>query len=326
MIRKVDVSHKTIFFIAGFLGFLWVIYQIRDVILLFFVAIILMSALSPLVDRLVRFRLPKALAVTIIYIVVFGTLTLLLAITLVPLIDQTASLSSTLPNKLQAFFPPGTVNSGFLQQKSTDIFGNILGTAVTVFSNTVAIISIAVLTFYLLLDKERFEKLLSQLFVNHQERALKLIEKIEDKLGSWLRGQALLSVVIGVLSYVLLTLLQIPYALPLAILAGLLEVVPMIGPIVSAIPAILVAYFSSPTLAIFVGIGYLVIQQTENHIIVPQVMKRAVGLNPLVVILAIAIGGRLLGIGGALLAVPITVVIQIIVEDLLKIHLDTNPT
>jgi predicted PurR-regulated permease PerM len=126
--------------------------------------------------------------------------------------------------------------------------------------------------------------------------------------------------VVGVLCYILLFSLQIPFALPLAILTGLMEVVPVIGPIISAIPPILIALTISPAVAIFVAAGYLVIQQFESHIIVPQVMKRVVGLNPLVVILAIAIGGRLLGISGALLAVPIAVVVQIILEELF--HLD----
>jgi predicted PurR-regulated permease PerM len=133
-----------------------------------------------------------------------------------------------------------------------------------------------------------------------------------------MRGQLALSFIIGGAAYLGLSILSVPYALPLAILAGIMEVVPVIGPIVSAIPAILIAYLISPFLALMVALIYFVIQQLENHLIVPQVMNKAVGLNPLVVILAIAIGGRLLGISGALLAVPITVVIQIITEDILN--------
>ncbi len=97
-----------------------------------------------------------------------------------------------------------------------------------------------------------------------------------------------------------------------------MELVPVIGPIISAIPAIILASLVSPALAAIVALGYFAIQQTESHIIVPQVMKKALGINPLVVILAIAIGGKLLGIAGALLAVPITVVVQVILEDYFK--------
>lgn len=320
MNRKVDISHKTIIFIAGFIGALWVIYQIKDVILLLFVAIIFMSALSPYVERMVGWKIPKSLAIALIYVLTILVLGSLIYVIITPLIEQTASLSVSLPHTIEKLMPPGTFNRSLIEERLTDVFGNALGVTVTIFSNTIAIISVAVLTFYLLLDKERFEKLLAGLFINNQQRAKQIIEKIEYMLGAWLRGQVVLSIVIGVFSYILLFALNIPYALPLAILAGIMEVVPVIGPIISAIPAILIAYVSSPSpaIALIVAIGYLVIQQLENHIVVPQVMKRAVGLNPLVVILAIAVGGRLLGIAGALLAVPITVVGQIIVQEVLN--------
>ena len=113
-------------------------------------------------------------------------------------------------------------------------------------------------------------------------------------------------------------MVEYPFALPLAILSGLLEVVPVIGPIISSLPGILLALTISPVLALAVAAMFLVIQQAESHIIVPQVMKRAVGLNPLVVILAIAVGTRLLGIVGALLAVPIAVVLQIVVTEIIE--------
>ncbi|MBI3485980.1 AI-2E family transporter [Candidatus Daviesbacteria bacterium] len=319
MTRKIDISHKTIFFIAGFIGALWIIYLIKDVILLLFVAIILMSALSPFVEKLMHWKFPKGLAIGLIYLAIILIIGLLLYVIVTPLIEQTSSLTTSLPHTIEKLMPDGTFNRNLLEQKLTDIFGNALGVTLTIFSNAITIVSIAVLTFYLLLDKERFENLLSHAFVSNQSRAKKLITRFEDMLGAWLRGQVVLSLVIGIMSYILLYIFKIPYALPLAILAGIMEVVPVIGPIVSAIPPILIAYVTSPSpaLPLFIAIGYLAIQQLESHIIVPQVMKRAVGLNPLVVILAIAIGGRVLGISGALLAVPITVVVQILLEEIL---------
>ncbi len=320
MTRKIDISHKTIFFIAGFIGALWVIFQIKDVILLLFVAIILMSALSPFVEKLMKWKFPKGVAIGLVYLIIVTIIGLLLYSIVTPLIEQSSSLTTSLPHTLERIMPPGAFNRNLLEQKLTDIFGNALGVTVTIFSNVIAIVSVAVLTFYLLLDKERFENLFSQAFVGNAPRAKKLITRIEDMLGAWLRGQVVLSLVIGVMSYVLLLLIGMSsFALPLAILAAIMEVVPVIGPIISAIPPILIAYVTlSPATALVVAVGYLAIQQLESHVIVPQVMKRAVGLNPLVVILAIAIGGRLLGIGGALLAVPITVVGQIVVEEILN--------
>ena len=151
-----------------------------------------------------------------------------------------------------------------------------------------------------------------------EERVRNLTVQIEEKLGGWFRGQLFLSLVIGVLSFIGLSILGISYALPLAVIAGVMEVIPVIGPIISAIPPILIALTISPILGLGVAIMYFVIQQLENHLLVPQVMKRAVGLNPLVVILTIAVGSRLLGFAGALLAVPIAVVIQIVATEIIE--------
>lgn len=318
MTRKIDISHKTIFFISGFLALLWALFLIRDVILLLFVAIILMSAIYPIVDFLMKYKIPKVFGIAIVYVLIIGFLAGLISIVITPLVEQTKNLALAFPLLLEQLFPPGSIDESIIQQEISAFSRNALTVTLTLFGNFLAIISIAVLTFYLLMEKERAEKLLSQFFIGRDEKVKRIIQRIEYKLGAWLRGQLILSLVIGVMSYVVLTILGVPFALPLAIVSGLLEVVPVIGPIISAIPAVLIAYVTSPVLALMVGISYFVIQQLENHLIVPQVMRKAVGLNPLIIILAIAIGGRLLGITGALLAVPITVVAQIIAEELLK--------
>ncbi len=316
--HKVDISHKTIFFIAGFLALIWALFQIRDVIILLFVAIIFMSALYPILEWLEKFKVPKVLGIIIIYIFVIGVITGLISLVVTPLAEQTANLVQTLPKTIEHLLPPGTIDPSLLRQEFSDISKNILTFTVAIFTNLITLISILVLTFYLLLEREKLDQLLAQFFIGREERIKNISRQIEDKLGSWMRGQISLSIIISVLVYIALTLLSVPFALPLAILAGLLEVVPVIGPIISSIPAILIAYITSPVLALIVAGVFFVIQQAENHFIVPQVMKKAVGLNPLIVILAVAIGGKLLGITGALLAVPITVVIQIITEDVLK--------
>lgn len=318
MNKGVDVSHRTVIFVTAFLLIIWILYQIRDVILLFFVAIIFMSALSPIVDLFKKLKVPTSLGIAVTYIFILGLISLLIALTVTPLIEQTSTLAVVLPHSIAQLLPSDLIDRSILQKELTNISKDALTFTLTIFSNVVGFISVVVLTFYLLLDKDRFKRLLAQLFVHHEERAIRVIEKVEDKLGAWLRGQIFLSLIIGTMSYFLLWFLGIPYALPLAILAGLLEVIPVIGPIISAVPAVFLAYLVSPTTAVFVAFGYLAIQQLENNLIVPQVMRRAVGLNPLVVIFAIAVGGRLLGIGGALLAVPITVVIQLIAQEVLN--------
>lgn len=317
--HKIDISHKTVFFIAGFLALLWALFLIRDVIVLLFIAIILMSALAPIVEKLVNWRIPRALAIALTYVVFLSLFIEIISLGVTPLIDETNNLIRSLPENINSLIPSNIpIDKSVLQQELSAQTKNALGVVFTLFGNFIAFVSVLVLTFYLLLERSKLDALIAHFFIGREERVKKIIRQIEEKLGSWMRGQLVLSLIIGILVYVVLTFLAVPYALPLSILAGILEVVPMIGPIIASVPSILVAYLTSPVLGLITAVSFFVIQQMENHIIVPQVMKKAVGLNPLIVILAVAIGGRLLGVSGALLAVPITVVIQLIIEGALK--------
>ena len=316
--HKIDISHKTIFFITGFFLLLWALYQIREVIILLFVAIIFMSALSPVVSYLENLKFPRTISVAIVYVMIITIIGSIISFVVTALVDETATLAQNIPTYAQRLLPDGVLDVSVLNNQITGISSNAFSFTFTIFNNLLAIISILVLTFYLILERAKVDKLVGQMFVGHELRASRIMIRIEEKLGSWLRGQIVLSFIIGGLVYIALAIPGVPFALPLAIIAGILEVVPVIGPIISAIPAILIAFTSSPILAAYVAIAFFVIQQLENSLIVPQVMNKAVGLNPLIVILAVAIGGKLLGISGALLAVPITVVIQILIEDVLK--------
>lgn len=282
-----------------------------------------MSALSPLVDYMTSRKIPKGLAIAVSYLIIVAVVGLLVTLIVTPLTNQTTNLVFNLPQTIEKLSPSLGLDRELIQREITNISQHAVTFTLTIFSNFLTLISVAVLTFYLMLDRDRLYRLLTSLSPRQKEKTQKLIQKIESKLGGWLRGQITLSFVIGLMSYILLFVFNVPYALPLAILAGIMEVIPVIGPIISAIPAILIAYVSSPALALFIGLGYFAIQQAENHFIVPQVMKRAVGLNPLIVILAIAVGGRLLGVAGGLLAVPITVVLQILLEEYLEVDLDS---
>lgn len=318
--RHVDINYKTIIFITVFLLGLWIVGQILDVILLFFVAFIFMSALYPVTDKLVSFKVPRVLAVLFILIFTITFIAVLLAVGLTPLIKQTIDLSQQLAVTLNSLFNAVGINESVIQQELAAFSSEAVNITVNIFKNVISLVSILVVSIYLLLDREKIENYGTSFFGEKQERAKKTLRIIEDKLGAWLRGQILLSLLIGVLVYIGLLVLGIEAALPLAIIAAFLEVIPVIGPIIAAIPAVLIALTISPVSAGLVAGLYFAIQQLEGHLVVPQVMKKAVGLNPLLVILAISVGGRLLGIGGALLAVPIAVVIQIILQEILKVE------
>jgi predicted PurR-regulated permease PerM len=318
MNRRVDISWKTILFVTVFLLSLWITYLILDIILLVFVAFIFMSALSPLMDRLVSWRCPKPLAIALLFLAVIGTISGLITIGLSPLVSQTSSLSHRLAETLSGLLQSTNLDRSIIYNQLNTASSQLVGYSLTAFQNLISFISVIVITFYLLLDKREMEGKVASLFVGQRSKVNRILVVIEEKLGAWLRGQLALSLIIGVVTYIGLLALGIEYALPLAILAGLMEVVPVIGPIIAAIPAVLIALTVSPVFAGLVGGFYLAVQQLENHLIVPQVMKRAVGINPLFVILAVSVGGRLLGIGGALLAVPIAVVIQVLVKEILQ--------
>ncbi len=293
-------------------------FLIRDLLIILFLAIILMSAISPIISFLNNFKIPKSIAIGLTYIIIIGVITMMALTMTQPLIEQSNRMISKFPELTREVFGVFRIDESVIQSQVGAISQNLLSITFTVVDNILTIIFLLVITFYLLLEKAELEKRAANLFVGREEKMRILLSQIEEKLGAWLRGQLILSLIIGLLSYIGLLVLNIPYALPLALLAGVMEIIPVIGPIVSAIPAILIGFSISPILGLVVAIMYLVIQQLENHLIVPQVMKRAVGLNPLVVILAIAIGGKILGFSGALLAVPLAVVVQIIASEILS--------
>lgn len=318
MIQKIDISHKTIIFITLFILGLWITYLIRDLLIILFVAIIFVSALSPMVDALVKLKIPKVLSIALAYVAIIAIVAGLIVSILPPLIEQSSRLIVAGPSLVAQFFNITNIDKSVFSSEVTSLSRNLFSITLALFDNLLAIIFLLVLTFYMLLERDNLETRIALLFKSRGERVRRSIVKIEERLGAWLRGQLVLSLIIGVLSYIGLVILDIPYALPLAMIAGIMEVIPVIGPIISAIPAIFVALTISPILSVGVAAMYFVIQQLENHLIVPQVMKRAVGLNPLIVILAIAIGSRLLGVAGALLAVPMAVVFQIIAAEVIE--------
>src|SRR3989338_4138030 len=318
MSQRIDISYKTVIFITAFILGLWLLFLIRDLLLILFSSIILMSALSHLVKIFVGLKIPRPLSIAITYLIILGIVAGILASILPPLIEQTTTLLVSLPPLLTQIFNIPAIDKSVISQEFANLSRNFLTFTLAAFDNLLTFIFLLVTTFYLLLEKDGLENRVAKLFVGKEERVRKSIVRIEEKLGAWLRGQVILSLLIGFLSYIGLFILNIPYALPLAVLACLMEVIPIIGPIISAIPPILISLTISPVLALAVTATYFIIQQAENNLIVPQVMKRAVGLNPLIVILAIAVGSRLLGIAGALLAVPIAVVLQIIVTQVIE--------
>jgi predicted PurR-regulated permease PerM len=171
------------------------------------------------------------------------------------------------------------------------------------------------------LDYPNIKKMFLGLYNKGSEkRVAALIGEIEEKIGGWLRGQVFLMFIVGLASFVGLTLLQIDYALSLAVIAGFLEIVPLIGPIVSFIPAAIVASAKSPLAVLLVAVLYILIQQLESNLVIPKVMQKVVGFAPIVTLIAIMIGGKLFGVLGALLSLPTTLMGYLVIRSLLEVE------
>lgn len=320
MTQKIEISYKSLIFTVFFLLFLWLLFQIKEIIFLLFLSFIAGSGLRPLIERLERFKIPRILAILLVYLFLFALLLLTLSFIIPPLIGQTTKMIKEIAYFFSFLSPYLEIGPEKITEQMAPLGRNIFKVTVSLFSNLVSLFTFFIFTFYLLLER-RHMRLFLKNFLGEKlkERIVTVILKIEERLGAWVRGQATLALIIGVFSYIGLRLLQIDFALPLAILAGILEVVPIIGPIISAIPAVIVASVVSPWLSLAVAALYFLIQQLENYIVVPLVMKRAVGIPPMVSILAILIGAKLSGFMGILLSIPLLVCLQVVFKELLSI-------
>ncbi len=326
MPTKVEISHKTIIFTVFFLLFLWFLYQIREIISLVFVAFILMSAFKPWADFLEKYRVPRLVSVLLIYIVIISSIAYGASSVMPAVVNQSIHLGENLPKYLQTVAPFLKIDQQVITQQVAPLGENVLKVTIGVFSNIITLFTLIIISFYLLIERENLKRYLSN--ITHESNAKKWVEivsKIEEGLGAWVRGQVILAVAIGTATFIGLSIIGIPYTLSLAILAGILEIVPFIGPIISAIPAILVALTISPLLAVITVVAYFVIQQSESHIVVPLVMKQTVGLPPLVTIISLLMGAKIGGIGGALLAVPMVVAGATLVGEYIKLKENRHP-
>lgn len=316
--QSILIHPLSIVFAISFLLGLYFVYFIREIVGTLFLAVILMSALNPgIVFMEKRLRVPRILGIFISYIFLIVFLVSVFVIIVPPLAAEIPNFISTLslpplPDTVRNLRFNLSEVSSFIDQIRGS-FGQIFSIISSAFSGIFGLLTILVMTCYLLLDRENLHKKIIWFTRDkrHLELAKELVDSVEIHLGGWVRGQFLLMITIGLITYVGLTLLGLDYALPLALLAGLLEVLPNLGPTLAAIPAVLIAYLSfGPAMAGFVTLFYVLVQQVENNFIVPKIMKENVDVNPLTTILVILIGLKVSGFLGALLAVPVYIVIR----------------
>ena len=323
---RIEISYKTIIFTALFILGIWFLIQIKEIIILIFLSILILSALLKPVDWLASKKIPRVLAVILVYIFVISVLGFIFGTIVPPLVKQTTDFVAKTPqiidsiNNFLVFHQiPSEDVSGAITRQIGQIAENFISISTTIFSSIFFILTLFVLSFYMLLEWKKFIKFVTSPFSGIQEKLVaNIVTKVEYGLGRWVRGQLILSLIVGLMTYIGLSLLGIPFALPLSLIAAILEIVPIVGPIIASIPAILVGLASAPILGLAVAALFLIVQQIENNLLVPMVMSKVVGLQPPVIIIALLIGAKLAGIMGAFLAIPVVVVAKIVAGELLS--------
>lgn len=321
---NVQISVKTILITIGILLGLQLVYNIRAILIQLFVAIILTSALNPVVNRLEHYhirghKISRISAIILTYVSLFIILMGFGTYLAQPLTEQTRSLINQIPYILN-FLNIWGINEQLVMQQFSQvgaISANIFRFLGSIFSNVFTVFTTVVMSFYLLLEREHLHRHLGNFFSNPklEKRIERFINRLEIQMGGWVRAQVILMIMVGVLNYLGFALLGIDYALALAIIAGFLEIIPNIGPTIAIIPAAVAGFSISTTYGIAIIAWSIVVQQVENNILVPQVMSKSAGINPLLTIIGLLIGLSLAGIPGAILAVPAIIIIKATVQE-----------
>ncbi len=310
-------------------------YFFKDLILVVLTAVVIASAIEPATKWFVRFKIPRAIAVLLVYTGVAAVFVGIFYAFIPVLLNESSNFLASLPQYVGALDISGNLVDSTqsvvgqipiqevvkeLQMAVTNMSGSILSTISFVFGGAMSFLLILIFSFYFAAQERGIDDFLSVVTpLKHQKYILDLWKRSQIKIGRWMQGQLILGVIIGVLVYLGLTVLGVKYALLLAVLAALFELIPLFGPILAAIPAIGIALSTGGlTLALFVIGLYLIIQQFENHLIYPLVVTKVVGVPPLLVILALIVGAQLAGFLGVILAVPAATVVQELVKDIQK--------
>lgn len=325
MDKQVVISVKTILILFVFVLIGYVLYQLGPIIGILLLAALIVISVEPLVKFFMRGILGRVVSRGFAVVLSFGLVLLFLAvaITLVapPVVSQTQKLIQNSSHILTQFNNLTGANLAisdlFPDQKN--VSGTAINFTISVFSNLAEILSLFILSLYMSLDWVNIKRTLFAFFPDNIEDAVRrAFDEIETTVSNWTKGELTLMLVVGVASLVGLEALGVKYPLALALLSGILEIVPLIGPILSALVAVMVALADSPVKALGVMALFIVIQQLENNLLVPKVMQKVSGFSPLIILIALLAGSKFFGVTGAIVAVPMTMVIAILLKRFLN--------
>ncbi|MDD3648262.1 MAG: AI-2E family transporter [Candidatus Dojkabacteria bacterium] len=350
---KIEITTKTLIKLFVLVGLAWLLVRLTEIIFIIFIAFSVSAMLSPIVDFLHSKKVPRALSISLIYFLFFSALIILLLLSYKPIVTQMEIFIGEFPTIITNFadwliekIPLirdrfnwdeifGNVKDNFLQNFQVSSLSDYFFTGVkqafgivgSIFGGLVNIISVFVLSIYFIQFKEPSkQKVLKLLPRKHQKRISNFINALESNLGAWLRAQVLLMTLVGVLAWFGLQIIGAEFSIPLGISAAFLEAVPGIGPTISLIFALTVSIGSHYPLwkIIFIAVWFVLIQLFENYLIVPKLMQKVVGVNPMLTLVAILGASKIMGLWGALLAVPIVAIAQISFTHYMKYRKDNN--
>lgn len=333
--QSVSISTSTFIKAVLIVLGLWFLWFIRDIVAIFVASVLLAALIEPFASWFAARRIPRGLAVLIVYTCLLS-LSAIFVLLFVPIVSEqgsqlVANFSSSYSQAMESLGQMRQLSADYgfadnltssltaLQTGIADSFGSFFSTVWGVIGGVAATFIVLVLSFYMVVEEERMRNYFRSLApIEYQPYVAHLMKKMSRKMGEWLRGQIILGVIVGVAVYIGLTILGVKYALVLALIAGILEVIPYVGPIIALVPALIVGFAQSPIIGLAVIILYLIVQQLENNILVPKIMQKATGLNPIISILALLVGLKAGGLAGAILAIPLAMMGVVILEDLFR--------
>ncbi|MDO8424644.1 MAG: AI-2E family transporter [bacterium] len=328
--KTLDISWGTILKIAlASLGF-YLIFLVRDILVLIIFALIISILFNPAIDFLQKRKIPRVLAVSLVYISIFGFLGLFIYLIIPVFIFEIQQFSQFFPQYFEKLAPPLKelgiaafdnfevfLNSlgGWLVQASANVFGALSA----IFGGIFSTITIFTIAFFLSLEEKGLDRMIGLLSPKRYEAyVLDVLHRSENKVASWFGSRILACLFVGVATFIACKILSLKYAISFAFLAGVLNIIPVVGPLVTGLVILLFTALDSLSRAIIILIIFFLIQQLEGNILSPILTKRFVGLPPILVIIALMVGGKLWGILGGILAIPLTGVIFEFLRDFLK--------
>jgi predicted PurR-regulated permease PerM len=338
----VNQTARTVLTVAGIVGLIYVCWLLRDVLLLAILAVFLAVALSAPVNFLQdRARMPRALAIIVVYALLAGGLVLIGLLILPPLIREFTAFLHAVPGYVRQLQDSGLIERwddeyGVVAQVESQakhlpsIVGGALSeletVTVTAIERIVELIAILAIAFLLLLDAPRLLGFIYREVAPDEDKARRIARETSSAVGGYVAGVFAVAALAGVVSFLVMTVLGIPYAVPLAVQMAFFAILPLVGSTIGAFFIAIVAAFEGPEIVLIWVVFWILYQQTETHVLGPLVYRKAVDMSPALVILSVMAGATLLGVLGALLAIPAAATIQILIREWWRSRKPVEPT